>query len=154
MAVKIRLARHGAKKAPFYRVVVADGRARRDGRFIEIVGRYNPRTEPSTIELDVEKIDAWLAKGAQPTEAVEKLIAAAKGQKEAPAVEAKASKKSVAKAAAEAEAAAKAAEEAAAAKAAEEAAAAEAAAQAESAEEAPAEEAAEAEGEPESADAE
>ena len=69
MAVKIRLARHGAKKAPYYRVVVADGRARRDGRFIEIVGRYNPRTKPSTVELDLEKVDAWIAKGAQPTEA-------------------------------------------------------------------------------------
>jgi len=69
LAVKIRLARHGAKKAPFYRVVVADGRARRDGRFIEIVGRYNPRTVPSFVELDLEKVDAWIAKGAQPTEA-------------------------------------------------------------------------------------
>jgi len=175
LSVKIRLARHGAKKAPFYRVVIADGRARRDGRFIEIVGRYNPRTEPSTIELDIDKIDAWLAKGAQPTEAAAKLIAAAKGEKQAPVVESKASKKSVAKAAAEEAAAAKAAEEAAAAKAAAaeeaaaakaaaaEAAAAEAEAPAEEvaeeavaeeavAEEAPAEEAAEAEAEP--ADAE
>lgn len=74
MAVKIRLARHGAKKAPFYRVVVADGRARRDGRLIEEVGRYNPRTDPSTIELDLEKVDAWIAKGAQPTDTVAKLI--------------------------------------------------------------------------------
>ncbi len=118
MAVKIRLARHGAKKAPYYRVVVADGRARRDGRFIEIVGRYNPRTEPSTVELDVEKVEAWIAKGAQPTEAVEKLIAIAKGEKEAPAAGAKVSKKAADKAKAEAEAAAKAAEEAAAAEAA------------------------------------
>jgi small subunit ribosomal protein S16 len=140
LAVKIRLARHGAKKAPFYRVVVADGRARRDGRFIEIVGRYNPRTEPSTVEIDVEKIEAWIAKGAQPTEAVEKLLAVAKGEKAAPVAEEKVSKKAAAKAVAEAEAAAKAAEEAAAAKAAEEAAAAEAAA-------APAEEAAEAQDE-------
>ena len=75
MAVKIRLARHGAKKAPFYRVVAADGRSRRDGRFLEIIGRYDPRTEPSTVELDLEKVDAWLGEGAQPTEAVEKLIA-------------------------------------------------------------------------------
>lgn len=142
MAVKIRLARHGAKKAPFYRVVVSDGRARRDGRFIEIVGRYNPRTQPSTVELDLEKIDAWLTKGAQPTEAAGKLIAIARGEKEAPVKEQVASKKSVAKAAAEEAAAAKAAEEAAAAKAAaaEEAAAAKAA-EAEAAE-APAAEAA------------
>lgn len=125
MAVKIRLARHGAKKAPFYRVVIADERARRDGRFIEVVGRYNPRTEPSFLELDIEKVDAWIAKGAQPTEAVEKLIAIAKGEKEAPAAEAKVSKKAQAKAAEEAEAAARAAEEAAAAKAEAEAAAAE-----------------------------
>lgn len=118
LAVKIRLARHGAKKAPFYRVVIADGRARRDGRFIEMVGRYNPRTEPSTIELDLDKIDAWIAKGAQPTEAVAKLIAAAKGDKAAPSAEAKPSKKAQAKAAEEAAAAAKAAEEAAAAEAA------------------------------------
>lgn len=137
MSVKIRLARHGAKKAPYYRVVVSDERARRDGRFIEIVGRYNPRTQPSTVELDIEKIDAWIAKGAQPTEAAGKLIAIAKGDKEAPVKEQAASKKSVARAAAEAEAAAKAAEEAAAAKAAAEAAAKEAA-------EAPAEEAEEA----------
>ncbi len=78
MAVKIRLARAGAKKAPFYRVVVADSRAPRDGRFIEILGRYNPRTEPSAIELDIEKIDAWLAKGAEPSDTVAKLIAIAK----------------------------------------------------------------------------
>jgi small subunit ribosomal protein S16 len=89
-------------------VVVADGRARRDGRFIEIVGRYNPRTEPSTVELDVEKVEAWIAKGAQPSEAVEKLLAIAKGEKEAPAAEAKVSKKAAEKAAAEAEAAEKA----------------------------------------------
>ncbi len=140
MAVKIRLARHGAKKAPFYRVVVADGRARRDGRFIEILGRYNPRTEPATVELDVEKAEAWIAKGAQPTEAAAKLIAIAKGEKAVPVAEAKVSKKAAEKAKADAEAAAKAAEEAAAAKAAEEAAAAEAAA-APAAEEAPADEA-------------
>jgi small subunit ribosomal protein S16 len=145
LAVKIRLARHGAKKAPFYRVVVADGRARRDGRFIEVVGRYNPRTTPSFVELDVEKVDAWIAKGAQPTEAVVKLMAIAKGEKVAPVAGQTVSKKAAAKAAAEVEAAAKAAEEAAqaaadAAKAAEEAAAAEAEAPAEAEEaEAPAE---------------
>jgi small subunit ribosomal protein S16 len=110
VAVKIRLARHGAKKAPFYRVVVADGRSRRDGRFLEIIGRYDPRTEPSTVELDLEKVDAWVAKGAQPTEAVDKLVAIARGEKTAPTDEAKVSKKAQAKAAAEAEAAAKAAE--------------------------------------------
>jgi len=148
LAVKIRLARHGAKKAPFYRVVIADGRARRDGRFIEMVGRYNPLTNPSTVELDLEKVDAWLAKGATPTEAVEKIIAIARGEKAAPVVEDKVSKKAVAKAAAEAAAAEKAAEEAKAAaeaaaaeKAAADAAAAEAAAA--PAEEAPAEETAE-----------
>ncbi len=113
MAVKIRLARHGAKKAPFYRVVVADGRARRDGRFIEVVGRYNPRTEPSFVELDVEKVEAWIAKGAQPTEAVTKLLAIAKGEKQPAQAAPKMSKKAAEKAAAEAEAAAKAAEEAA-----------------------------------------
>lgn len=141
MAVKIRLARHGAKKAPYYRIVVADGRARRDGRFIEILGRYNPRTEPSTVEVDVEKVEAWIAKGAQPTEAVVKLVAIAKGEKEAPVVETKVSKKAAEKAKAEAEAASKAAEEAAAAAAAAEAAAEEPAEEAaEEADQAPAEE--------------
>ena len=77
MAVKIRLTRVGSKKNPIYRVVVADSRSPRDGRFIEIVGRYNPRTEPSTIELDQAKIDDWLSKGAQPTESVRRLISAA-----------------------------------------------------------------------------
>ena len=65
MAVKIRLARHGAKKRPYYRVVVADGRMPRDGRYIELVGRYNPLTTPKTIDLDLEKIDEWVAKGAR-----------------------------------------------------------------------------------------
>ncbi len=123
MAVKIRLARAGAKKAPFYRLVAADSRSPRDGRFIEILGRYNPRTEPSTIEIDIEKVDAWLAKGAQMTETAGKLVAIARNpEAAAPAKEAKVSKKAEARAAAEAEAAVKAAEEAAAAaKAAEEA---------------------------------
>ena len=112
LAVKIRLARHGAKKAPFYRVVVSDGRARRDGRFIEIVGRYNPRTSPSTVELDLEKVDAWIAKGAQPTEAAGKLIAIARGDKQVPEKTETVSKKVAAKAAAEAAAAVKAAEDA------------------------------------------
>lgn len=74
MAAKIRLARVGSKKNPIYRVVVADARAPRDGRFIEIVGRYNPRTEPSTIVLDEARIRDWLAKGAQPTEPVRRLM--------------------------------------------------------------------------------
>ena len=141
MAVKIRLARHGAKKAPFYRVVASDGRARRDGRFLEILGRYNPRTTPSTVELDLEKVDAWIAKGAQPTEAAGKLIAIARGEKEAPVKADVVSKKAAAKAVAEEAATAKAAEDAAAAKAAaaEDAAAAKAEAKA-AAEEAPAEE--------------
>ncbi len=77
MAVKIRLTRVGSKKNPIYRVVVADSRSPRDGRFIEIVGRYNPQTDPSTIDLDGPKIEDWLAKGAQPTAPVSKLIKAA-----------------------------------------------------------------------------
>ena len=74
MATKIRLARVGSKKNPIYRVVVADSRSPRDGRFIEIIGRYNPQTDPSTVELDTDKVKAWLDKGAQPTESVQKLI--------------------------------------------------------------------------------
>ena len=74
MAVKIRLARHGAKKHPVYRVVVADGRCPRDGRYIEQVGRYNPNTDPSEISLDMEKVQDWIANGAQPTDTVVRLI--------------------------------------------------------------------------------
>ena len=74
MAAKIRLARVGSKKNPIYRVVVADSRSPRDGRFIEIVGRYNPQTEPSIIELDEAKVKDWLAKGAQPTDPVKRLL--------------------------------------------------------------------------------
>ena len=74
MAARIRLARVGSKKNPIYRVVVADSRAPRDGRFIEIVGRYNPQTEPSVIEIDETKVRAWLAKGAQPSDPVRKLL--------------------------------------------------------------------------------
>ena len=74
MAVKLRLTRIGSKKNPIYRVVAADSRSPRDGKFIEIVGRYNPQTDPSTIELDEEKVTAWLAKGAQPTEPVRRLL--------------------------------------------------------------------------------
>ena len=76
MAVKLRLTRVGSKKNPIYRVVAADSRSPRDGKFIEIVGRYNPQTDPSTIELNEEKIKAWLDKGAQPTESVRRLLKA------------------------------------------------------------------------------
>jgi len=100
LALKIRLARAGAHKAPFYRVVAADSRAPRDGRFIEILGRYNPRNQPSIVELDIEKVDAWIAKGAQPTETVAKLIAIAKGETPAPVAGKKMSRKAKAKAAA------------------------------------------------------
>jgi small subunit ribosomal protein S16 len=74
MAVKIRLARHGAKKAPFYRIVVADSRSPRDGRFIDRIGTYNPRTQPSEIKVDAEKAKKWIEKGAQPTDQVRKLL--------------------------------------------------------------------------------
>jgi small subunit ribosomal protein S16 len=77
MAVRMRLARIGSKKNPIYRVVVADSRSPRDGRFIEIVGRYNPQTNPSLIELDEVKVKDWLAKGVQPSDPVAKLIKAA-----------------------------------------------------------------------------
>jgi small subunit ribosomal protein S16 len=77
MAVRMRLTRVGSKKNPIYRVVVADSRSPRDGRFIEIIGRYNPQTDPSTIELDETKVKDWLAKGAQPSDPVRKLIKAA-----------------------------------------------------------------------------
>ena len=76
MAVKMRLTRVGSKKNPIYRVVVADSRSPRDGRFLEIVGRYNPQQEPSLIELDEEKVRDWLGKGAQPSDAVQKLLKA------------------------------------------------------------------------------
>ena len=74
MAVKIRLTRIGAKKAPFYRVVVADGRYPRDGRFIEEVGYYNPMTDPVEVKIDAEKVQKWLKNGAQPTETVKALL--------------------------------------------------------------------------------
>jgi small subunit ribosomal protein S16 len=73
--VKIRLRRMGAKKQPTYRFVVADSRSPRDGRFLEILGHYNPRTEPKTLEVDAEKAKQWLAKGAQPTVTVRRLFA-------------------------------------------------------------------------------
>jgi small subunit ribosomal protein S16 len=74
MAVKLRLARVGSKKNPIYRIVAADERSPRDGKFLEIVGRYNPQTDPSTIEIDEAKAKDWLAKGAQPTDAVRRLL--------------------------------------------------------------------------------
>jgi small subunit ribosomal protein S16 len=159
MALKIRLARHGAKKRPYYRVVVADSRAPRDGRFIEIVGKYNPMLPKSSedrVILDIEKCKEWLNKGARPTERVARFLGAAgvwewkvghnpvKGKPGAKAeqlIKDKAEKEEARKQAEEeAKEAAKAAEEAA--KAAEEEAKAAAAAEAEApAEEAPAEEA-------------
>jgi small subunit ribosomal protein S16 len=74
MAVKIRLKRMGAKKAPFYRVVVADARAPRDGRFIEEIGYYNPLTDPAQVKIDVEKALKWLKTGAQPSDTVKSLL--------------------------------------------------------------------------------
>lgn len=72
--VKIRLRRMGAKKAPFYRVVVADSRYPRDGRFIEEIGYYNPSTTPAEIKIDAEKANTWIKNGAQPTETVKALL--------------------------------------------------------------------------------
>ena len=74
MAVKIRLRRMGAKKAPFYRVVVADSRYPRDGRFIEEIGYYDPTKEPSVVNVDADKAKAWIAKGAQPTDTVKNIL--------------------------------------------------------------------------------
>ena len=81
MAVKIRLRRMGAKKAPFYRIVVADSRYPRDGRFIEEIGYYDPMTNPATIKLDNEKVEKWIANGAQPTETVRSIINKSKADK-------------------------------------------------------------------------
>ena len=72
--VKIRLRRMGAKKAPFYRVVVADSRSPRDGRFIEEIGTYNPLTNPAEIKIDVERVNEWIKNGAQPTDTVKALL--------------------------------------------------------------------------------
>ncbi len=74
MAVKIRLARHGAKKSPFYRVVVADSRSPRDGRFVEIIGQYDSTKNPAIINIDEEKAFKWLENGAQPTDTVKSLF--------------------------------------------------------------------------------
>lgn len=104
MSTRIRLARAGAKKKPFYRVVVTDKRSPRDGRFIEIVGRYNPRTKPATLEMDLERVEGWLEKGAIPSERVGKLIEIARSpESEAPetAKDQRPSKKAAEKAASE-----------------------------------------------------
>ena len=74
MAIKIRLTRLGDKKAPFYRVVVADSRSPRDGRFIDNIGTYNPLTDPAEIKIDVEKAQKWIANGAQPTDTAKALL--------------------------------------------------------------------------------
>ncbi len=84
MAVKLRLTRVGKTKQPQYRIVATDSRSPRDGRFIEILGHYNPLTDPSTLVVDREKVDKWLAKGAQPSERVAKLL---KINADAPAAE-------------------------------------------------------------------
>ena len=76
MAVRVRLTRVGSKKNPIWRVVVADGRSPRDGRFIEAIGHYNPQTRPSTIVIDHERLDHWIALGAQPSNTVKKLMRA------------------------------------------------------------------------------
>ncbi|MFH1982038.1 MAG: 30S ribosomal protein S16 [Pseudomonadota bacterium] len=74
MAVKIRLARHGAKKKPFYRIVVADSESPRDGRFIETVGTYDPVQHPHTVEIKQDRLSYWLSQGAKPTDTVRNLI--------------------------------------------------------------------------------
>lgn len=94
MAVKLRLMRMGKKKQPTYRVVAADSRSPRNGRFIEILGTYDPRQEPSVVKIDTDKANDWIAKGAQPTEVVARLLKVAEAQPaeaapaEAPAEEA------------------------------------------------------------------
>ena len=75
MAVRMRLSRVGSVKNPIYRIVVVDSRTRRDGRAIDTIGQYNPRTEPSFIEIDADKAKEWLAKGVQPSRTVKKLLA-------------------------------------------------------------------------------
>lgn len=85
MAVRVRLTRVGSKKNPIWRVVVADGRSPRDGRVIETIGHYNPQTEPSRIEIDRDRLQHWLERGAQPTNTVKKLIRAENTGHDAPA---------------------------------------------------------------------
>ncbi len=74
MAVRIRLARHGAKKRPFYRIVAADSQSPRDGRFLEVLGTYNPLTDPATISLKEDRVIEWLSNGAQPSDTVRSLL--------------------------------------------------------------------------------
>ncbi len=74
--VKLRLQRFGAAKKPYYRIVAADSRSPRDGKFLEVVGTYNPITNPATVSVDAEKVNAWLAKGAQPTVTVKNILKA------------------------------------------------------------------------------
>ena len=74
MAVKIRLARHGAKKRPFYRIVAAQNEAPRDGRFLEVLGTYDPLTEPATIDIKADRVQDWLSRGAQPSDTVRSLL--------------------------------------------------------------------------------
>lgn len=81
MAVKIRLKRMGAKKSPFYRIVVADARSPRDGKFIEEIGYYNPLKNPEEIKIDIQKVDKWMSNGAQPTDRVKDIIKKAKESK-------------------------------------------------------------------------
>ncbi len=76
MAVKIRLTRMGAKKAPFYRIVIADSKVSRDGKCIDVIGHYNPTTDPVDLVVDVDKAKKWIANGAQPTETVKSLLVA------------------------------------------------------------------------------
>lgn len=82
MSVKIRLTRHGAKKRPFYRIVVSDSRAPRDGRFIEQLGTYDPRSKPAAIKIDEQKVAKWMARGAQPTQTVASLLRRARKSQE------------------------------------------------------------------------
>ena len=74
MATKIRLTRMGSKKAPFYRIVVADSRARRDGAFIDVIGTYDPNRQPAAVEINAEKAEKWLSTGAQPSDTVKSLL--------------------------------------------------------------------------------
>ena len=74
MGVRIRLSRMGSKKRPFYRIVVADSRAPRDGRFVEVLGTYNPRTEPVEVQVNPERLQTWLKQGAEPTDTVRSLL--------------------------------------------------------------------------------
>lgn len=82
--VRIRLMRRGAKKKPFYRVVAADQRCKRDGRFIEQLGYYDPMKDPKVVKLDLERVDHWIANGAQPSETVARLIERARNEPAAP----------------------------------------------------------------------